>query len=152
MRLSTRGRYSLRIMTELGINYYKNGNEVLELNRIARKQSLSVKYIEHIVSDLRKSGLVTSERGVSGGYRLSRPPEKISLFDILQATEKISRIVPCVDNKDTCSLHDVCASCEVWEGIQKVVSDYLKSRKLSGIIRNREEQTRHRKHPAPVRA
>jgi Rrf2 family protein len=141
MRLSTRGRYSLRIMAELGKNYYRNDNNVLELNRIAKNQSLSVKYIEHIISDLRKAGLVSSERGVAGGYRLSRSPERITLFDILQATEKISKIVSCIENRDTCALQDVCAACDIWEDIQKVITDHLKTRKLTNFLKMQEEKT-----------
>jgi Rrf2 family protein len=130
-------------MIELGKNYYLNGNSVMELKKIAKKQSLSIKYIEHIISDLKKHGLVQSERGVSGGYRLARPPEKINLLDIFEATEDIS-VVNCLHKKETCALYQVCTACEIWEGIQKSITGHLRSRKLVDALKIYETRTRQK--------
>ncbi len=138
MKLSTRGRYSIRIMLELAKNYYHENNAVIELNKVAKAQGLSLKYIEHIVSDLKKQGLVASIRGVGGGYKLTKSPDKISIFEILQASENISSIVKCIHKKSSCSCLKLCSACEIWEGIQKAIVDYLKTKKLIDIVRTNE--------------
>lgn len=141
MKLSTRGRYSIRIMLELAKNFYKEENRVMELGKIAKAQNLSLKYIEHIISDLRKQGLVSSVRGVAGGYKLAKSPDKITLYDILQASENIGTIVKCVHKKSTCSFIRLCGACDVWEGVQKVIVDHLKTKRLTDIVRSHEIHT-----------
>ena len=138
MKLSTRGRYSVRIMLELTKNYYKKENAVMELNKIAKAQTLSLKYIEHIICDLKRHGLVTSTRGVSGGYKLNRAPDKISLYDVLQATENIANIIKCIHKKTTCIYSKFCGACDIWEGLQKTITDYLQSKKMSEMAKTNE--------------
>ncbi len=147
MKLSTRGRYSVRIMLELGKNYYKKNNTVMELNKIAKAQTLSLKYIEHIISDLKRYGLVTSTRGVSGGYKLTRSPEKITLYDVLQATENIANIVKCIHKKTTCIFAKFCNACDIWEGLQKAITDYLRSKKLNEMIKFHESNAGRKVSP-----
>jgi Rrf2 family protein len=125
-------------MLELAKNFYKEENRIMELSKIAKAQNLSLKYIEHIISDLRKQGLVESVRGVAGGYRLYKAPDKISLYDILQASENIGSIVKCVHKKSTCSFIKLCGACDVWEGIQKAIVEHLKTKNLSDIVRSHE--------------
>lgn len=142
MRISTRGRYSMRIMLELAKNYYKNDNLVMDLKKITKAQKLSVKYMEHIISGLKKAGLVLSERGIRGGYKLSMPPEKISLYHIFNATEKVNNLVNCLQEKTTCGIQKTCAAYDIWEGLRKTLINYLKSKDLKELLRIHESKTK----------
>jgi Rrf2 family protein len=84
MRLSTKTRYGVRLMIELGLNYQKG---YVQLNEIAAKQSVSEKYAEQIISSLKSAGLVQSQRGAQGGYRLARTASSITLREIVENLE-----------------------------------------------------------------
>lgn len=88
MMISTKGRYALRVMADLAA--HKDG--YISLSDIAKRQEVSLKYLEAIIASLNKAGFVESLRGKSGGYKLSRRPEEYNLREILEATE--GEIVP----------------------------------------------------------
>ena len=84
MKLSTRARYGLKALIDLGLH---SENETVSLQSIAERQDISVSYLEQLMAMLKKAGLVTSSRGAYGGYRLGRPAEEISVGDILRVLE-----------------------------------------------------------------
>lgn len=84
MKISTKGRYALRLMVDLALN---NNGENISLKEISARQGISVKYLEQIISMLNRAGYVKSERGSNGGYRLTKKPEEYTVGMILRLTE-----------------------------------------------------------------
>lgn len=115
MRLSTKGRYGLRAMIDLAVY---QGEEPVSLQSIAERQSISEGYLEQIMAKLKKAGLVTSIRGVNGGYFLGKEARDISVGDILRALEGDLRAVTCkAQEKEGCANSDFCVSRYVWKKI-----------------------------------
>jgi len=111
IRISTKGRYGTRFMLELATHY---GKEPVLLKDIARKQDISEGYLQHIVDALKGAGLVFSSRVGHGGYTLSRPPEQISLKDILGTLEGSINLVECIDNPAICDRSEDCTTRLFW--------------------------------------
>ena len=106
MKISTRGRYGIRLMLALALNY---NNGTIPLKTIAKDQGISEKYLEQIINPLTKSGLVKSFRGAQGGYMLTNPPEATTVGEILRVLEGSLSPVDCVDHPN-CANSDHCAS------------------------------------------
>ncbi len=96
MKLSLRGEYALRALVVLGLNY---GKEVLRIQSISEEQNIPKRFLEQILNDLKSAGIVESRRGVAGGYRLSKPPDKISLAVVIRHIEGPLAPVSCVSEK-----------------------------------------------------
>ena len=96
MKLSLRGEYALRAMLVLGLNF---GKEVLRIQEISAQQNIPKRFLEQILNDLKSAGVVESRRGVAGGYRLSKPPEEISLALVIRHIEGPLAPVSCVSEK-----------------------------------------------------
>ena len=96
MKLSLRGEYALRALVVLGLNY---GDSVVRIQTISEQQNIPKRFLEQILNDLKSAGVVESKRGVAGGYRLSRPPEKISLATVIRHIEGPLAPVSCVSEK-----------------------------------------------------
>ena len=96
MKLSLRGEYALRALIVLGLNY---GDSVVRIQSISEQQNVPKRFLEQILNDLKSAGVVESKRGVAGGYRLSRPPEKISLATVIRHIEGPLAPVSCVSEK-----------------------------------------------------
>lgn len=132
MKISTRGRYSLRMMIDLAMNY---DNGFIALKDISAHQNISKKYLEQIVPFLNRSNLLNSNKGHLGGYQLSRPPEQITVREILESAEGSLAPVSCMDN--TPNLCDRCGECltlPIYEGLYDVIADYLDDITLRDII------------------
>ena len=112
MKLSTRGRYSTRLMMELALHF---GEGPILLKDISKVQDISLKYLGQLIIPLKIAGLIKSTRGSHGGYFLSRPPEKIKLSEVISAVEGPVAFTECVDNPDICYRSKTCAAREVWE-------------------------------------
>lgn len=130
MKLSTKGRYGVKAMVELAINY---GNTPLSIKNIALKQNISECYLEQLFAPLRKAKLIISIRGAQGGYVLSREPEKITIADIMDVLEGPIEISECIDN-DNCDNIDCCATRTVWGKIKKSIDDVMNSITLQDIV------------------
>lgn len=111
MRLSTRGRYGLHAMYHLGCNY---GKDPISLNEIAKKTGLSENYLEQLLRQLKKSGLIDSVRGAQGGYLLSRPASEITIGEILISTEEFFGPSECAIIDGLCSRQGNCPARGVW--------------------------------------
>ena len=121
MKVSTKGRYALRLMLDLAVN---NTGEPISLKDIARRQGISDKYLEQIISVLNKAKYVKSIRGAQGGYILTKKPEEYTIGMILRLTEGSLAPVACVEEENTCEkIHD-CATILVWRMTLQDLVDY----------------------------
>ncbi len=130
MKISTRGRYALRVMIDLAINGKEN---YISLKDIANRQEISMKYLEQIVSILNKAGLVDTLRGNNGGYKLNRKPSEYRVGDILRVAEGDLTPVYCVHEE--CSRKKNCKTYFFWKGLDQVISDYVDSKTLEDLIK-----------------
>ena len=130
--ISTKGRYAMRVMADLA----EHIGETVPLSDIAKRQEISLKYLEAIVSALSRAGLIESQRGKSGGYRLNRKPEEYTAREILEVTE--GGLVPvncaCLTKGEECKRSGPCPSLPVWQKLDKLIYDYLDSVSLSDLI------------------
>ena len=123
MKISTRGRYALRMMLDIATNDH---GEPVRIKDIAARQDISVKYLEQIVSVLTKAGYVKSIRGPQGGYRLARPAGSYSVREILQSIEGNLAPVSCLELPDNdCPRQDHCKSLPFWQGLWSLVMAYM---------------------------
>lgn len=123
MLVSTRGRYAIRIVLELSS---RKTDERVSLAELSESQEISLKYAEAIVSLLVKAGLLDGQRGKSGGYRLSKPAEQITVGEILTLTEDSLAPVACLDCKpNTCPKKKKCKTLPMWTKLNTLISDYL---------------------------
>lgn len=134
MKISTKGRYALRLMLDLA----ENGSEkFVSLKDIAERQNISKKYLEQIVPLLNRSGVLRTNRGYQGGYMLAKSPKEYTVGDILKITEGSLAPVSCLDTEtNLCPRSDSCITLPVWKGLDKVIDDYLNSITLQDIIDN----------------
>lgn len=123
MKVSTRGRYAVRLMVELAM---KNRQEYTSLSSISRNQDVSFKYLEQITSILSKAGFLSSLRGAQGGYRLTKKPEEVTIGDVLRATENsLAPLDCCVCNDNSYGTASDVATADMWMGLYQVILDYL---------------------------
>ena len=131
MKLSTRTRYAVRAIIELAQN---DGKRPLQLKIIAKRQDISVKYLEQLMTSLRSGGFVRSVRGSKGGYVLAKPPEQITLNEVLYCLEGPISTVECVENEDYCGRAADCAARQVWAKVEQAIDNVLKSITLKDIV------------------
>jgi Rrf2 family cysteine metabolism transcriptional repressor len=132
MKLSTRGRYGARALVELARH---RGQGPLALKEMAERQQIPLKYLEQIAMVLKRAKLIKSIRGPSGGYTLSRPPEKINLLEIIEALEGSLSFVNCVKDPSTCRRVESCAFNDLWKKISVETSKILRSVTLADMVR-----------------
>lgn len=132
MKISTKGRYALRMMLDLAM-HKENGYVVLK--DIAERQNISKKYLEQIVPLLNKSGLLRTNRGYQGGYMLSKNPSEYTVGEILRVTEGDLCPVACLKyDPIECERVADCMTIGVWKGLYKAITDYLDNITLQDII------------------
>ncbi len=131
MRISTKGRYALKVMIDLAQH---NDGTYISLKEIAARQDISIKYLEAIVGILNKAGFVGSQRGKSGGYRLLRDTGEYTAGSILKIAEGSLAPVSCLDGASGCEKADECTSLPLWRNLDRVVDDYLESVTLKDIL------------------
>ena len=125
MMVSTKGRYALRVMIDLAA---REDGGLVSLKEIARNQGISEKYLESIVKNLVKEGLVAGLRGKGGGYRLAQAPELCTVGDILRAAEGSVAPVACLEGgAEPCPRRDRCAALPVWTELNRRIDEYLDS-------------------------
>jgi len=137
IRISTKGRYGTRFMLELAVHY---GNGPLLLKDIARRQEISEGYLQHIVDALKGAGLVLSSRVGHGGYTLAKPPDRISLHDILGILEGSINLVECIDNDDVCDRSTSCIVRDVWKDVSETLSHSLERITLHQMVSMKKER------------
>ncbi len=137
MRVSTKTRYGLRFMIELGTNY---GQGPVYMKDIARSQEISEKYLSQILISLKSAGLVDGFRGVNGGYILTRPPSEITAGQIVGVLEGGLSLIECVQIPGTCHRQPECVSQEVWRKLSSVISDALEDITLENLVSRQLEK------------
>ena len=132
MKISTKGRYALRMMLDLAM--HKNEGYIA-LKDIAERQNVSKKYLEQIVPLMNKSGFLRTNRGYQGGYMLAKSADEYTVGDILRVTEGSIAPVSCLDYEPIeCPRADECMTLDVWKGLYKVITQYLDGITLQDII------------------
>lgn len=132
MKISTKGRYALRMLLDLAVH---QGIGYVPLKDIAERQNISKKYLEQIVPILNKSDILNTNRGYQGGYRLARTPDKYTVSEILRLTEGSLAPVPCVEQDPiSCERSPECLTLPVWQGLYKVINEYLDGITLQDIL------------------
>lgn len=138
MKISTKGRYALRMLIDLA----QHQNEgYIALKDIAQRQGVSKKYLEQIVPILNKSDILLTNRGFQGGYKLAQKPDKYTIGSILRLTEGSLAPVACVAQSiNQCERRNNCATLPIWQGLNKVINDYLDNITLQDVLDNQQKQ------------
>lgn len=132
MRISTKGRYAVRLMLDLATNY---SGEPIRLKDVAKRQDVSDKYLEQIISTLNKAGYVRSVRGPMGGYSLQRPPEEYTIGMILRLTEGSLAPVECVeDTLSDCNRAESCVTRILWKKLNDAINDVVDHITLEDLL------------------
>lgn len=132
MKISTKGRYALRMLLELAL-HQEDG--FIALKDIAERQSISKKYLEQIVPLLSRAGLLKTNRGYQGGYMLAKSPDAYTVGEILRVTEGNLAPIPCLEYpENACARADQCMTLYVWEGLYKTINEYVDGITLQDII------------------
>lgn len=131
MKISTKGRYALRVMIDLAVN---DKGDYVSLKDISNRQEVSLKYLEQIVAMLNKAGYVKATRGNNGGYRLAKSPEEYKVGDILRKTEGDLAPIACV-NGEECGKRENCKTFKFWQGLDNVINEYVDSKTLADLIK-----------------
>lgn len=138
MKLSTRGRYGLKAVYQLAIDYV---GDPIPIKEIADKQNLSESYLEQLFSTLRKDGIINSVRGAQGGYILTREPKDITVGQILRSLEGDMAPSECIlEGEMECSLEEQCVTRFVWIKIKESVDSVIDSITLQDMINDRKKQ------------
>ena len=131
MKLSTRGRYGIHAMYDLA-EHYGSGPQSIKL--IAERQGIPEAYLEQLIAILRREGLVISNRGAQGGYRLVRPPAEITVGEVLRALEGGLNLVDCLLEEDSCGKSCACPSRIVWMKIRDGLNNIVDGISLQDMI------------------
>lgn len=142
LKISTKGRYGIRLMLYLAV-HYPNGH--IPLKEIARNQEISEKYLEQIINPLTKAGFVHSFRGAQGGYSLTSDPRQITVGSILRVLEGSLCPVECLENK-SCQKSDSCASILLWRRIKDAIDQVVDTVTLADLAEDylKKNQPHHK--------
>ncbi len=141
MKISTKGRYALRLMLDLAIN---NTGEFITIKSIAARQEISDKYLEQIITQLSRAGFVKSSRGAQGGYRLAKEPKEYTVGMILRLIEGSLAPVSCVEEEvSDCSRYGCCATAFVYTRINDAVNEVVDSITLEDLVERQKMLAEH---------
>lgn len=135
LKVSSRGRYALRLMIDLALH---DGENCVALRDISKRQEISEKYLEQVISPLNRAGLLKSARGSRGGYHLARPPEDYTVGEILEAAENC-RLVPVACMAHTpnrCPRYSSCSTITFWEELYAHTKSFLYNKRLSDFLKD----------------
>jgi Rrf2 family protein len=137
MKISTKGRYALRVITDLAQH---GREEYISLKEISERQEISMKYLETIVGVLSRAGFVLSLRGKSGGYKLAKKPRDYTVGSILKLTEGSLAPVACLEYEtNQCSRAEHCITLPMWRKLDNLINDYLESVTIEDLITRQSE-------------
>ena len=132
MKISTKGRYALRVMIDIAIN---SNNEYVSVKDIAVRQDISKKYLEQIMTMLSKAKLIETTRGNIGGYKLAKQPKEYKIGDILRATEGDLAPLDCLIDDNYCNRKENWKTNFFWAGLDNVINEYIDSKTLEDLIK-----------------
>jgi len=123
MRISTKGRYAIRVLIDMA---QYGESDFHPLHELAARQGLSEKYLEAILGTLVKNQVLEGARGKGGGYKLAKPTKELTVWDVLSVIETSMSPVECVENdKDGCDRADICPTLPMWKDLAKIIKDYF---------------------------
>jgi Rrf2 family protein len=137
MKLSTRTRYGTRALLELALH---KGEGPIFLKDIARKQQLSLAYLEHLVAPLISGGMIRSTKGPKGGVTLAKKPEDIKLSEITRLLEGSLAPVECVDHPEVCGRSEQCVTREIWGKLKDAMDGVLESTTLQDLVERQKKK------------
>jgi Rrf2 family protein len=140
MKLSTKGRYGVRLMLDLAAHY---GERPVILREISQREDISEKYLWHVITPLKSAGLINVTRGAHGGYELAKVPDEISVKDILEVVEGPLCMVDCVKEPATCERSSFCIARDLWDETSKALTDLLKKTTLASLIERQKYKKKH---------
>ena len=137
MKISTKGRYAVRVMLDLALN---NNGECIKVKEIAARQGISEKYLESIVSVLSKQKFVKALRGKGGGYRLAKTPAEYTIGSILRITEGSMAPVACLDDHpNQCERASSCKTLQMWEKFYNLINEYFDGITLEDLLEQKSD-------------
>lgn len=132
MKISTKGRYAVRVMLDLALN---NTGECIKVKDIASRQGISEKYLEQIIAVLNRAGYVNSVRGAQGGYRIAKDPSEYTVGMILRLTEGSMAPVSCLDEgAPDCDRCDTCETLEVWKDLYAAINNVIDNVTIADLV------------------
>jgi len=137
MRLSAKGRYGTRLLLDLALHW---GEGSVPLKDIARRQEISLLYLEHLVAPFIARAIVKSVRGPGGGVSLLKHPEEIKLSEVIQLLEGPIAPVDCVNNPEAYSRSDFCAIRDIWNEVRKATYQVLESTTLQDLVERQRQK------------
>ena len=137
MRISTKGRYALRLMLDLALN---NTGECITIKSIAARQEISEKYLEQIITVLSRAGFVKSTRGAQGGYRLAKEPSEYTVGMILRTIEGSLAPVACLDDEpNQCMRANTCATLTLWKELNDAINQVVDHTTLADLVERQHQ-------------
>jgi Rrf2 family protein len=143
MKLSTKGRYGLRLMIDLAAHY---GEGPVLLREIAKREEISEKYLSNLVNPLKSRGLVEATRGVHGGYVLGKPPAAITMKEIVEVLEGSLCLVDCVEKPAACNRVSFCIARDLWSEVAQGISQVLGKYTLAEMVVRQEAKRENLTH------
>lgn len=137
MRISTKIRYGARAMLELASRY---GEGPVDLKEIAKKEDISLKYLEQVIIPLRTAGLVKSIRGSKGGYSLARPPSEICLNDLVEVLDGPIDLIECLKDPKGCSKAPFCVTRDIWKEASDAINKIFRSVTFEEMVNRKREK------------
>lgn len=132
MKISTKGRYALRVMIDLALN---SNEKYITSKEIAKRQGISIKYLEQIIAMLNKAGYLETARGTAGGYKLAKKPSECIVGDILKATEGNLTPIDCLTEEGKCERQNDCKTYSFWKGLDDVINEYVNNKTLEDLMK-----------------
>ncbi len=139
MKISTKARYGTRALLDLALHQRE---EPVQLKNIARRQELSLSYLEHLFIPLISAGIVKSTRGAKGGVSLTKPPTEIKLIEIVSALEGPISLVDCLRDAKSCPRSGLCATQDIWEELTAALSNILTATTLHDLVERQKDKGR----------
>lgn len=138
MKISTKGRYAVRVMLDLALN---DTGEYVKVREIAKRQEISEKYLEQIIAVLNKAGYVRSTRGAQGGYKIAKDPSQYTVGMILRLTEGSLCPVACLETESNeCEHCDTCETLQVWKDLNNAINKVVDSVTIADLVARHQER------------
>jgi Rrf2 family protein len=137
MKISTKIRYGTRAMLELACHY---GEGPIELREIAKREDISLKYLEQVIVPLRTGGLVKSARGSKGGYCLAKHPSEIYLKDLVETLDGPLNLIECLRDPKVCQKVPYCITRDIWQEVSEAIDGIFHSVTLEDMVHRKKEK------------
>ena len=137
MKISTKIRYGARAILELASRY---GEGPIELKENAKKEKISIKYLEQDINPHRSAGLVKSVRGSKGGYSLAKPPSEICLNDLVEILEGPINLIECLRDPKACQKSSLCVTRDIWKEVSEAIYRIFHGITLEEMVNRKKER------------